>query len=209
MNFPARLLPSKNHKFIECDLSSHFLIRSVDVASKLELIHPETGFVRQEHICSPRHHASDLSTNLLGVFETEDIRIQLTEVGKDKYNDYCEPDEAVEPPIFGEDFVFRDKCFWVIAIKHLIEAEVDYTKADMPFKAKCSIEHTPMRWNFWHFSIRWKTNDGFWHQLSSKEKEKLAKRLAHEVRAFIARFAEVDDPNYYEIEKASYLKVPI
>lgn len=208
MNYPTRILPNRTYKSIECDLSSHYLIRFTNTDNIQEIIHQETGFVKQEHICTPRKNAADLSTSLLGVFEVSHVQIQLTEDGKAKYNIYCKPDESIEPPVYQQDFELNtSRHFWVVLIKDIINAEVDYTKSNnLPFKANCIIEHTPMKWNFWHFSIRWKTEGNFWHELEEKEQEKLAKRLGSEVRAYISKYAKVREPDYTELEEIFYTK---
>lgn len=207
MNYPTRILPQASYKSIKCDLSSHYLIRFTVTNDKQDIVNPETGFVKQEYICTPRKHAADLSTSLLGVFEVSHNQIQLTEVGNTKYNEYCQPDDSIDVPIFQQDFLINtSRHFWVILIKDIINAEVDYTKSKLPFKANCDIQHTPMKWNFWHFSIRWKTDDVFWHELTEKEQEKLSKRLGSEVRAYIAKYAKIEEPNYVELDEAFYLK---
>ena len=68
MNYPIRILPNKTYKSIECDLSSHYLIRFTSTKDITKIRDPETGFIKQDHICQPRKRASDLSTSLLGVF---------------------------------------------------------------------------------------------------------------------------------------------
>jgi hypothetical protein len=207
MNYPTRILPQSSYKSINCDLSSHYLIRFTKTNDVKEIINPETGFVKCEHICTPRQHAADLSTSLLGIFEVLHIQIELTDAGNAKYNDYCEPNATIDPPILHQDYLLNNsRHFWVIHVKDIINAEVDYTKSNLPFKATCIIQHTPMKWNFWHFSIRWKTENGFWHELTEKEQEKLAKRLGNEVRAYISKYAKVHEPNYTELDESFYLR---
>jgi hypothetical protein len=46
---------------------------------------------------------------------------------------------------------------------------------------KLAFYESVFEWNYWHFSIRWETEDlGFWHKLNDNQKKKLAKRLGHE-----------------------------
>jgi len=206
MNYPIRLLPQANYKEIECDLSSHFLIRVIKTKEINEIVNSETGLVKIEHIFSPRRHGSDLSTSLLGVFEISHIQIELTELGKTKYSHYCKPNDEISPPLHEQDYLINsNRHFWVVNIKDIMNAEVEYLDSSLPFKANCVIMHTPMKWNFWHFSIRWKTKDGFWNSLTPKEQEKLAKRLGTEVRAYISKYARIDEPNYVELEDDFYL----
>jgi hypothetical protein len=206
MNFPIEILPKESYKIIDCDLSKHYLVRFTNTNDASDLINPETGLVKHEHICSPRDHVVDLSTNLLGVFELSFIQIRLTEEGRGEYNFYCAPNEEVDTPLFERDFVIdSNRLFWVLQIGKVHNTLVDYTKSNLPFKAKCIVIHTPMKWNYWHFSIRWKTEEGFWNELGQKEREKLGKRLAHEARVHLTMFARVEEPNYYELEKECYL----
>ncbi|MEQ8426043.1 MAG: hypothetical protein RIA63_15090, partial [Cyclobacteriaceae bacterium] len=166
-----------------------------------------TKFVKQEHICQPRDQVADLSTSLLGVFEIEHLKIELTEEGKRKYNEYCPPDFDAKVPIYKGDYVWNfDRHFWSISIGDIDNVDVSYQRGDMPFKAKCLVIHTPMKWNFWHFSIRWRVDDEFWHNLDSKAQRKLAKRLGHEARSHIAKFAKAEVPNCYPLEEINYLK---
>lgn len=210
MNYPIRILPKENYQSIECDLSSHYLIRFTNTNDIAEIKDPNTGFIKQEHICQPRKRASDLSTSLLGVFEISHLQIELTETGKIKYNLYCQPDESVDLPIFKKDFELnKSRHFWAILIKDIMNAEVIHIKSDLPFRAQCSIQHTPMKWNFWHFSIRWKTDDGFWHELTEKQQEKIAKRIGSDVRAYLSKYAQVEEPNYTELEESFYIKQPV
>ncbi len=206
MNFPSEILPNPSYKYIECDLSDRHLIRSV-VNNDSDIVDNITGHVRQEHICSPREHAADLSTSLLGIFEVKHNQIQLTKNGKLKYNEYCAPDIEVEIPIYQEHFnIDTSKRYWVILIGAIHGTFVDYTKSDLPFTAECIVQHTPMKWNYWHFSIRWLTEDGFWHELSDKERKKIAGRLAQEARSHIAMFATIQEPNYSELDLEDYYK---
>jgi len=207
MNYPTRILPQRAYKSIDCDLSSHYLIRFTNSSHVSEITDPETGFVKAEFIFSPKKHGSDLSTSLLGIFEISHTRIELTESGKRIYNEYCLPDCEVDVPMYEKDFqVNTSRNFWVILIEKIKDAKITFNKGDLPFEAECFIQHTPMKWNYWHFSIRWKTDEGFWHELSEKKQEKITKRIGHDVRAFISKFATTKEPNYSEIEEEFYLK---
>ena len=210
MNYPSEILPNSTYKLITCDLSNHYLIRFTNSNKREDIFNEELNQVKQTEICSPSEGMNDLSTSLLGVFETSFIQIDLTDLGKEKYNDYCEPDIEVELPIFNTDFTVKEsRGFWVVLIGDINETTADYTKGDIDtkFKATCIIQHTPMKWNYWHFSIRWKTEEqGFWHQLGDNQKKKLAKRLGHEARANIAKFAKIEEPNYSQLALEHFCK---
>ena len=206
MNFPSKILPNSSYKYINCDLSDHYLIRSTKAGNISEILDPITGFIKQEHICSPTHQVADLSTSLLGIFEISHIQIQLTSNGKTEYNHYCEPNIDVEVPIYQDHFeIDSDKFYWVVLIRNLNNVLVDYTKSNLPFTAECVVMHTPMKWNYWHFSIRWQTDEGFAHSLSDKERKKLLGRLGQEARSHIAMFATIKEPNYFELDPSEYM----
>lgn len=211
MIYPSDILPNPNYKIITRDLSNYYLIRFTNSNKEEEIYNHELNQVRQMQVCDPSEKMNDLSTSLLGVFKTSYIKIDLTSLGNEKYNSYCDPDIEVEIPIFQEDFILKEgRGFWVVMIGDINHTTADYTKGgiDTKFKATCIIEHTPMKWNYWHFSIRWKTEDQeYWHQLSKSQSKKLAKRLGHEARANIAKFAKIAEPNYYPLERQDYFKI--
>ncbi|GAB3414536.1 hypothetical protein [Niabella aquatica] len=64
--------------------------------------------------------------------------------------------------------------------------------------------HTPTKWNFWHFSIRWHITDknAFLNDIDDlKEQKKIIKRLKSEARALIAKFASIEKPTYNQLDK--------
>src|SRR5216684_4147600 len=97
MRFPHRILPNPDYKFIDCDLSNHFLARFFETDNVDDIKDPDTGFIRQKYICQAEH-ASDLSTNLLGIFRIPYLQIELTRESKKKYNHSCEPDCKIDIP---------------------------------------------------------------------------------------------------------------
>jgi len=210
MNYPIKILPNSNYKLITCDVSNCYLIRFTHSNKIEDIFDEELMQVRQISICDPSGNMNDLSTSLLGVFETSFVQIELSQSGKEKYNSQCDPDISVEVPIFKKDFTINEsRGFWVVLIGDINEKTIDYTKGgiDTKFKATCFIEHTPMKWNYWHFSIRWRTEEGFWHTLNDNQKKKMSKRLAHEARANIAKFAKIEEPNYTQLNHPDYCKL--
>jgi len=210
MRYPTEILPNKNYKLIRCDLVNHYLIRYTACKAREVIFDDNTKQIKQEYICSPREQMEDLSTSLLGVYDTSHIPIELTLLGKTKFSEYCAPDEIVPIPEYETEFILNDKRgFWVILIKNIQGLLADYTQHDIkqPFKAKCSIQHTPVKWNYWHFSIRWELEEGVYlHKLPHNTKAKVAKRLGTETRALIAKFAEIDEPNFSQLEVDEYCK---
>lgn len=210
MNYPIKILPNADYKIITCDLSEHYLIRHTDTNNIDEIVDNETGFIKQDQVCSPKAQAQDLSTSLLGVFEIPFIKIELTPTGKEKYIDYCAPNAIVDTPIYNEDFTLNEqRHYWVLPIKHINNQNVNYENANKPFTARCVVCHTPAKWNFWHFSIRWFviSENCMWHDLPENEKKKnWAGRLAFEARVAIAKNGKIMEPNYFELPAECYTK---
>jgi len=204
MNYPIELLPNVGYKHITADLTGHYLIRYFEQREWPVL--NSVGFLTVQYICSPKENISDLSTSLLGVFTPKHIQIRLTECGVERFARYCRPDQNLGVPVFDEDFtVDASRRCWFVAIDKIRDIPVDYSMADEPFHAICKVEHSPMFWNFWHFSIRWQLHDGLLHEKEEKAKAKIAKRLALEARALISRFATLSEPNYSELERDGYI----
>jgi hypothetical protein len=169
---------------------------------------PVTGGVSVQNVCSPKEHVADLSTNLHGVFRLEHCSIELTPQGKQDYALYCAPNEVVEPPLEHIHFSHNaQRGFWSIPVRRLHGQLVEYNQSNLPFKAECMVTHTPMKWNFWHFSLRWRLEDGRQlHDLPDKERQKTAKRVAHDARALIAKFARYAVPPDISLEERCYLQ---
>lgn len=205
--FPVKILPNPFYKIIECNLSDYCLIRYTDGACGFD---HQTGFVAEKSICSPKENISDLSTCLLGVFRLEFLKISLTRNGIDNYSAYCAPDEKVSTPVYEADYTIEDnRGYWSVLIKDINNTIVNYTKSNFPFTATCVVRHTPAKWNYWHFSINWEIEDGFWHNLDDKQRKTLDKRLAHEARTHIKFHAKCQDipENAKEMsDKACYKK---
>lgn len=206
--YPIELLPNENYKLIRDGIVGFYLIRTTN--TKENLLN-DSNEIQQEYICSPREHIQDLSTSLLSIFEPEHSYIELTSIGKEKYsNGYCKPDCKVAIPEFIEDYTINIKNgYWFVLIDKIEGQVANYLHSNPPLNAKCCICHTPTKWNFWHFSIRWKFEDGkFWDELpdDEKNKDRLKKRLATEARAIIAKFAQIPEPDYFELDSKFYQK---
>ena len=80
--------------------------------------------------------------------------------------------------------------------------------SELKLQAKCVVEHTPARWNFWHFSIHLVNADGiFLHTLTDKDLGKgLGKQLSYAAKAMLVQFVSLTEPNYTPILKTCYTK---
>lgn len=209
MQYPKKLLPKERYKLILDGLDGAYLIRSTKTKEDLK---NESGEIKIEHICSPSENIQDLSTSLLGVFEPSHSYIELTPEGKEVYaKEYCTPDCEVDAPIYETHFDWDEsKGFWFVKIEFIEGQLAEYINSSPSLKATCSVQHTPMKWNFWHFSIRWRFEDGrFYHELpdSERKKDRLRKRLSHEARSIIAKFADTVEPNYSELNTQYYISI--
>jgi hypothetical protein len=213
MKYPSEILPSIDRKHIDCDISEYFLIRSTSTKIKSELVNEETGEVVQSAICSPREHIIDLSTSLWGIFNLQHNEVDLTREGKAIYAHYCEPDLSVQPPNYEEHFIFNDtKGCLVVLINSISNYSVEYYFGDSPEikrTAICKVIHTPTKWNFWHYSIRWylPEHQNYLDELKDdKLRNKIIKRLSGEARAVLARNFAISVPESTEIKDSCYMK---
>lgn len=209
--YPLVLLPKPGYKKITCSLGNYYLVRHTDTNNIQELINAETGLLKVEAICTPREHIDDLSTSLLGVYNFEHLPIELSYQGKCDYAHYCNPDDVVATPIFETHFTLNDnRGCWTVLIRDIENAVADFTMGANrdKFKAECRVLHTPMKWNYWHFSVRWYLleREVYLYELQDeKEKGKIKKKLGNEARALIAQYAKVEQPSYTELPTPDYI----
>lgn len=209
MNYPINILPNYAYRLIDCDISHLTLIRYFKVIDNDDYIEKDTGKIKQIYIANPTQQISDCSTNLLSVFQIEDIYISLTTIGNSVYNQYCNPDEEVETPLFEHHFILdKHRKYFYINISNINNQLIPYELENETFYCKCFIVHTPMKWNFWHFSIRWKTHDDKWlHDFdNNKFKKGWVKRLSNLAKSFIANFAKIEIPEFCIIDENNYKK---
>jgi hypothetical protein len=207
MFYPAIILPNEAFKSIDCDLSDYFLIRFIEADNIDQIWDYETNTIKVQSICSPPERIDDLSLSLLGIYKEEHIILQFTREGIEKYMHYCDPDEMVAMPVYETDYILKEnRRYWCAPINRLNEREFEYTREEESFIAKCFVLHTPMRWNFWHFSLRWSTNLGTLDSLEEKLRKKVAKRIGHSARSVIAQFATITIPPHPILPKECYYK---
>lgn len=201
MNFPEQLLPNIERKIIDCDTSEYVLVRFVELKDGLELIN-ELENIELKYIADPTKHISDYSTNLLGVFEINHIAISLTDLGKQKYNLYCLPNETVTTPEYEAEFYLNnERKYFSLKIGEIDNFTFPYEIDKVTYTGKCIVEHTPMKWNFWHFSIRWQNQDNIYlDSLNDKEiKKGWGRQLSSVARALLSQFAKLSIPDNYQI----------
>ena len=207
MEYPSELLPRANYKIIDCELNDYYLIRFTLTADINEIWDNELKAVKNSHICSPNERIDDLSMSLLGVYNRQHIFLDFTEQGKQQFMHYCEPDEEVETPEHVKHFFSNpNRHFWCAPIRKLHNVDFDYTRNNESCVATCIVKHTPMRWNFWHFSLRWTINSGSLDDLEEKPRKKIARRIGHAARVVIAQFASIKIPHHPVLPDPCYCK---
>lgn len=209
MSYPVELLPNERYKIIDCKIDDFYLARSYQLIDNFPIINPDSGKIQVKYVADPTKQIADYSTNLLGVFEPEHLLISLSTDGKILYNHYCAPEEKVDIPILNEHYSLEENInFFSILISELENQKVPYYLGEDLLSATCKIEHTPMMWNFWHFSIRWLNHKGeYLHQeKDNKFKSGWARQLSSAAKALIVQYAKVKEPNYFVISSKCYCK---
>ena len=209
MEYPQEILPNQNYKLIDCDLSDHYILRFTDTSNIDEIWDSETNTVNPKKICSPPEHIDDLSTSLLGIYQTAHIFLEFTDEGKDKYMAYCKPDEVVEVPEYQNHYLLNNnRHYWCAPLIQLYNRQFKYERDNLPLTATCIVIHTPMRWNFWHFSLRWElhTNEKLEDIENDKTRKKIAKKIGQFVRVAIAHFAIIYQPEHDILPPNCYCK---
>lgn len=184
MKYPFEILPQPRYKKIINDLSGHFLVRYTDRPAK------SVGIVAMDEVASPRKNIRDLSTSLIGVFKYHYHKIRLTEEGKEKYGDYCQPDAFSGVPQYLADFNLKeDGGAWVVAIDSIHGNKFFFERDGIEDFIMCYVVHTPAKWNYWHFSLKW---------YDSKQEEiiKFTDSHANKARGLIAEHGSWGTPPF-------------
>lgn len=193
MLYPERLLPQAHFQTISHDLRAMegYLIRHTE---HTDIRDPATGHLLPSCVAPQTDHLHDLSTSLLGIFTPPDIEYQLTGERKPYFANLWTPGETVPAPVFGQDFVRRpERGFFVLRAADISGQVVPYNAgAQDNLTAVCCLIHTPVRANFWHFSIRWFNAEGDVLLQHGNWK----RRLLTACKALICQFACFDTPGY-------------
>jgi hypothetical protein len=207
MNYPLEILPDPTYKLIDCDLADHIIIRFTNTKDVAEILDPVTKTIKTEFVCSQSDHINDLSMSLLGIFKPDHVCVDFTKQGIDKYMHYCPPDVIVDPPVFETEFkINKDRYYWWIPVAKLHKVKFPYTRSGEPYDTTCYVCHTPMLWNFWHFSLRWHTELGKLEDLDEKLRNKVSRRIGQAVRVLIAQNASIEKTAFKPIKDECFVK---
>lgn len=207
MEYPEEILPHSNYRIIDCDLSNFSLIRYTNTNDKTVIWNAGTNSIVQEHICHPSERIEDLSMSLLGYYTPKHIFIDFTPVGKEKFMKPWNLNQEPDIPSFGTEFLHNNnKHFWWISIVKLNNRTFKFESNEGPRNTTCHVSHTPMLWNFWHFSLRWSTENGALADMEGNKRKKAARRIGHAVRVIIARDASIEEPSYQLLSSNFFTK---
>lgn len=207
MNYPLEILPNEKFKRIDCNIESYFLVRLIDSHNLEEIFNDYTQRINIAHLFNPTERIDDLSLSLWGIYNQNHISLKFTNLGKDKYMEECEPDQIVETPQYEKDFRNDGAIYyWTATVGKFHEVTFDYQRSNLPLKAKCFVKHTPMKWNFWHFSLRWTTDQGPLEQMQGNARKNAARKIGHSLRVLISEFARLSKPPDTILPKECYCK---
>lgn len=205
--YPEVLLPTVKFKYIDCDISDYDLIRHFDVVDNTP-IHNELDEIDVQYICHPSAQINDLSMSLLGIFKPTHTQISLTRQGKEVFGIECLPDFDGLPPTYQTDFIIDGKrCYWVIQCEFINEMKVVINIDNKDVEVISYIVHTPMKWNFWHYSIRWQIGNEDLHSINKYSKNQLKNifsKIGAKARSNIIHLATTIAEVYPIIGKACY-----
>jgi hypothetical protein len=155
MKYPTILLPKRNFKIIDEDLSDRFLLRKVQ--ESLMPKDPDAIPPGEAIGLNTASDCFDYSTNLLGQYNIEHNKIAIIGERKKYFRTYWVSGD-VDEPIFEQDFNDNDEISCIYLPINLIHGKIKH-----PFNRKSGgtqeiaeavVMHTPTNSNFWHFSIR-------------------------------------------------------
>ncbi len=191
MEYPLHLLPGENYRILYSTgaLNEFYLMRNTPDKDILE---PETGQIKPSYVAFQSDHLRDLSTNLLSVFQPDDSLIFMQGDRKTFFLELWHPRDETTVPQYPDDFgLDENRGAFYLKIKDLEGLKVLYNKGEtQELEAVCKVLHTPVRSNYWHFSIRWFNEEG---DIISQNGN-WRKRMLTAARALIAEFGVVQTP---------------
>lgn len=168
MNYPPHLLPQQHFKIMhyEAWMERHFLLRHTNDKA---LIDPESGLLKLDYIVVNTDHLRDFSTNLLGVFTVKDCHWKINKEKMDSYYSAgWQEGEIVDVPLPDDCEYLIERGAFYIPIGSCAGKKIE-ALGSVPVTAICEVFHTPIRCNFWHFSLRWKDgNNDYFNELHPK-----------------------------------------
>lgn len=204
MEYPVRLLPKSQYKIIEInDLPKETsLIRSAVVREHLD----DNGDIRVRAIAEKSLDCIDMSCNQYGMSEPPDLCIRI----KDSKERFEKWDGESDSTISDEEWEFGDinPAIFLKNVKSLnnkIYPGVTRTvgKDIETFSVKCIVSHDPMKYNFWHFEIRYFENETWIKKSSSTWKKNF---FSHTVMVVLKNLFSPYPTEKVVLDKELYIK---
>jgi hypothetical protein len=203
MQYPPHLLPRQHFKIIpfEAWMNACFLLHHT---KDRDLFDPETALLKLDYIVLNTDHLKDFSTNLLGTFRYEDCYWSVNKERMDAFfgENWLEG-EAVECPSPDDCGYHEERGAFYLSIERFAGKEVRST-GDDEITTICDVLHTPIRCNYWHFSLRWKDENGDYFQDLRPKRIRIFFKMW--VKRFIQENAIFDLPEYQPIPPEKYEK---
>lgn len=185
MDYLDHLLPNEDfcEILIDEDVCSFFLLRRLKTSDPNQECRPGTESLKFNSICRSGSvkEALDFSVNISSqFFGLNELAIKIVGEKSSYFAQYCEiPYSSKEvPPVYGQDFILLDSygcCHFKIddilkvgpRVITALDGQGNVVKEDT---VKPIVLHTPAKWNFWHFSVRWAfDNEGEFKDVTSEE----------------------------------------
>jgi uncharacterized protein YxjI len=177
--YPTHLLPRSEYRIIEQDnLHSQpdmFLIRHIE-SDKLSYI-DGTNILNPDCITIQSNHLHDLSCNLLGIFMEKDV---CYGINKNIENTFWIEGTNTDKPSPEEFFIDEKRGHYFVNIDLLLKTTFPTNEGET---CHFTILHTPVKYNFWHVSIRVLDSDGI--EIKNSKKGKQQKRILQTARNFL------------------------
>ena len=204
MKYPVRLLPRKNYRKVRLeDLSDQTsLVRS---ALTFE-VEDDFGFLRTDAIVSRANDCADMSCNHNGMCEIKDLHIYI----KDSKERNERWDEASDSKISDDEWLFKDPKppLFINQIKKIHNKKYPDIKRPVGNKIEsisiiCKVIHDPMKYNFWHFEIRYFEGN---NQLNSKSATWKKNFFTHSVLVVLKNQFSRKSNDYSRVPETFFIK---
>jgi len=196
MTYPEHLLPQSNYKIISstdelclCTLVRHTSSKDLYLLGT-EMIDPDKLQIQSNHL-------KDLSTNILGIFELNDIYISVT---NSSFFELWSLGDITEAPLINKDFILNnERGYFLFSINDIKNLKLPLIQN---YTIVFDVIHTPTKCNFWHFSIRAFSDNIEISELpvSNKQKRMIWKSL----KDFLVAIAFTNSTGFHILKRDSY-----
>lgn len=168
--YPTHLLPRSEYRIMEQNVlhsqPDMFLVRHID-SNKVEYI-DGTSTLHPDCITIQSNHLHDLSCNLLGIFMESDV---IYGINKNIENPLWIEGTDTDKPSPEDFFIDEKRGRYFVNIDLLLKTSFPTNQSGI---CRFIIVHTPVKYNFWHVSIRVLDSDGV--EITNSERSDSQKR---------------------------------